>query len=233
MSFDDYIRDVFATLEAAGALDNTYVIATSDHGYHLGQLRIPFEKSTIYEFDTKVPFYVRGPGVPAGGRGEGMVSLMDVGATILELSGAAPPGARTTDGRSLVPLLGTAGAPPAGWRNGLLIEHLGENNQWMDICGWVFNASNCPAPKRDPLYLIDGPQNTWASWRVANATHNFSYTEFRPIRTEPSPGNTNWTELYDLSNDPWQETNLAPTTDTAAYAAELWAVADCAVGDCP
>jgi len=32
MSFDDYVRDVFATLEAAGVLDNTYVFATSDHG---------------------------------------------------------------------------------------------------------------------------------------------------------------------------------------------------------
>jgi N-acetylglucosamine-6-sulfatase len=35
MSVDDTVRDVFAALEAAGVLDNTYVIATSDHGYHL------------------------------------------------------------------------------------------------------------------------------------------------------------------------------------------------------
>jgi N-acetylglucosamine-6-sulfatase len=37
MSVDDTVRDVFAALEAAGALENTYVIATSDHGYHLGE----------------------------------------------------------------------------------------------------------------------------------------------------------------------------------------------------
>ena len=36
MSFDDYIRDIFATLESTGVLDSTYVFATSDHGYHLG-----------------------------------------------------------------------------------------------------------------------------------------------------------------------------------------------------
>ena len=33
MSFDDYVRDVFASLEAAGVLDSTFVFATSDHGY--------------------------------------------------------------------------------------------------------------------------------------------------------------------------------------------------------
>ena len=170
MSVDDTVRDVFAALEAAGVLDNTYVIATSDHGYHLGEFGIPFEKSTPYDTDVRVPFYVRGPGVPAGAVAEGMVSLMDVGATIMELTGAEPPGARTTDGRSLVPLLAAGGAPPAGWRNGVLIEHLGEQNQWMSICGWVFNASCTPKPRpaKDPFYLIDGPQNTYALWRVVN-----------------------------------------------------------------
>ena len=235
MSLDDYVRDVFATLEAAGVLDNTYVFATSDHGYHLGSFRIPFEKSTTYDVDTRVPFYVRGPGVPGGGRGEGMVSLMDVGATVLELTGARAPGDRTTDGRSLVPLLGAAGPAPAGWRNGLLIEHLGESNQWMSICGWVYNASCAPkpGPRRDPPALIDGPQNTWAEWRVVNATHDFAFTEFRPQGTEPERRFTNWTELYDLRADPWQAVNLAPTTDVAAYDEELWRVAACSVADCP
>lgn len=235
MSFDDYVRDIFATLEAAGVLDNTYVFATSDHGYHLGNYRIPFEKSTMYDVDVRVPFYVRGPGVPAGGRGEGMVSLMDVGATVMELAGARASGARTTDGRSIVPILSSPGAPPAGWRNGLLIEHLGEANQWMAICGWVFNASCTPEPKpaEDPYYIIDGPQNTWSMWRVVNATHNFAYTEYRPRGTVPAPNNTNFTELYDLSADFWEAANLAPSKPTAAYAEELWRVASCSFDECP
>ncbi len=235
MSFDDYIRDVFATLEAAGVLNDTYVFATSDHGYHLGNYALPFEKSTMYDVDVRVPFYVRGPGVPSGAKGEGMVSLMDVGATVMELAGARAPGARTTDGRSIVPLLNSAGAAPAGWRNGLLIEHLGEANQWMGICRWVFNAS-CkpnPGPETDPLYLIDGPQNTWSMYRVVNATHDFAYTEYRPWHSVPAPNNTNFTELYDLNSDPWQGTNLAPTTPTTAYAQELWAVASCTIDECP
>ena len=181
----------------------------------------------------RVPFYVRGPGIPAGGNAKGMVSLMDVGATILELSGAVSPGERTTDGKSIVPLLKASGPAPPGWReNGILIEHLGENNQWMGICGWVFNATNCPSP-RDAPYLIDGPQNTWAQWRVVNETHDFSYTEFRSKLDAPKPSATNWTELYNTGSDPWQGENLAKGVVQGGYSEQLWAIANCAVDTCP
>lgn len=36
MSVDDYVAAIFGALEAAGVLDNTYVIATSDHGCEEG-----------------------------------------------------------------------------------------------------------------------------------------------------------------------------------------------------
>ena len=201
----------------------------------VGEYGLPFEKSTSLDVDIRVPFYVRGPGVPAGGTADGIVSLMDVGATMLELSGAVPPGVRTTDGRSLVPLLSAAGPPPHTWRHGVLVEHLSEKNQWMAICGWVWNASCTPppGPAEDPYYLIDGPQNTWAQWRVVNSTHDFSYTEFRDIAHAPAPRFTNWTELYALSNDSWQGSNVAQGVVQAAYSQELWQVATCALDTCP
>ena len=182
-----------------------------------------------------MPFFARGPGVPAGATAAGIVSLMDVGATMLELSGAVAPGVRTTDGRSLVPLLGAGGAPPQGWRSGVLVEHLGENNQWMSVCGWVFNASCAPAPtpQQDPFYLIDGPQNTWAQWRVVNATHDFSYTEFRDVARAPASAWTNWTELYLTGSDDWQGTNVAQGQVQPAHSEELWRVASCALDTCP
>ena len=116
MSVDDYVAAIFGALEAAaGVLDNTYVIATSDHGCeqgarggeggsvngppssappadHLGEFRIPFEKSLPYETDVRPPFYIRGPGIAPGSSIAGPVSLMDVGATLLELAGATQPG---------------------------------------------------------------------------------------------------------------------------------------------
>lgn len=235
MSVDDFVRDLFATLESAGGqgvVENTYFLATSDHGYHLGEWGLPFEKSTTYETDIRVPFFVRGPGVLKNTSADGMISLIDIGPTILELVGANPSGSRTQDGRSFVPLLTGSGSPPSGWRNGLLIEHLGEVNQWMDVCDTIWNAS-CPGVEEDPFYLIDGPQNTWATWRVKNATHDFTYTEFRPQGSDPVQANTNWTELYDILTDPFQKRNLAASVNLEPYRNELWAVANCALDNCP
>jgi N-acetylglucosamine-6-sulfatase len=234
LSIDDFVRDIFETLESAGGqalLENTFFIVTSDHGYHLGEFGLIFEKSTPYETDIRVPFFVRGPGVPKNASVEGMISLIDIGPTILELSGARLPGTRTQDGRSFVPLL-KGGSLPTEWRNGLLIEHLGEVNQWMNICSTIWNAS-CPDISKDPFYLIDGPQNTWAMWRVKNSTHDFAYTEFRPQGTDPARVNTNWTELYDLRLDPFQEINLASSVNLEQYSNELWEIANCTISTCP
>lgn len=105
LSVDDLVDEIFLVLEEAGVLNNTYVITTSDHGYHLGNFRVPFEKAMPYDTDIRVPFYMRGPGIRPGSSQPALVSLMDVGATILELAGVDAPGTRSTEGRSLVPLL--------------------------------------------------------------------------------------------------------------------------------
>lgn len=76
---------IYRELKNQQQLSNTYLIYTSDHGYHLGYLKtnspiifLPKNKIIItigqfglikgknmpYEFDIKVPFLMRGPGLP-------------------------------------------------------------------------------------------------------------------------------------------------------------------------
>ncbi len=189
----------------------------------------------------RIPFFVRGPGVLPGSRSDGLVSSLDVGATILELAGLAAPGARPTDGRSFAPLLTGNGS----WgRDRLLIEYFGwPTDQRLGPCNTSSNelvpGPACPVPPGVPLPLVDTSSNAFSALRIRNMSWDVLYAEYRPSAASPlAPSSTNFTEAYNLTADPWQMVNLAlpggwaPAT-LAALSAELWAVADCANAACP
>ena len=58
---DDMMIDIFELLVDLGIDDNTYVIFTSDNGYHLGNFGLPIDKRQIYDTDVRVPLFVRKP----------------------------------------------------------------------------------------------------------------------------------------------------------------------------
>lgn len=252
MSVDDLVSDIFGLLQQRGALDNTYVFYTSDHGYHLGQWGVWSEKANPYEFDAHVPLAVRGPGIQAGSSSSALVSNVDLAPTMLELAGIPniwPDGSGQRDGRSIVPVLmlaSTAGSAyepstgsiPAGWRDRLLIQFVGWITpfQWLAPCQFELTASPCDANPH--AGMTNAANNRYTSIRVVNATHNFLYAEYRPPLASIVPSATNWTEAYNVTADPWQMTNLAvknrlPQPLLAAMRQELWEIANCFGTQCP
>ena len=116
---DELIGRLEDALAARGALDDTYIVFSSDNGFHLGEHRLNRGKMTAFDTDIRVPLIVAGPGVPAGRTSARITQNTDLNPTFVQLAGATP--SPRVDGRSLVPLL--RGAKVPAWRTAALVEH--------------------------------------------------------------------------------------------------------------
>jgi iduronate 2-sulfatase len=86
---DRMVGKVLDTLEAEGLADNTIVIFTSDHGYHLGEHDF-WAKVSLHEESAAVPLIIRVPGrKPAVCHS--LVELLDLYPTISSLCGLEVP----------------------------------------------------------------------------------------------------------------------------------------------
>jgi arylsulfatase A-like enzyme len=114
---------VDAVIDALGSrLPNTYVIFTSDNGFHMGEHRLghgkfPGGKNTPYEEDISVPLYMRGPGITPGRAVNELIGNVDIASTVCEIAGITP--GINVDGRSFLPLMKGTSIP---WRNKFLIQ---------------------------------------------------------------------------------------------------------------
>ncbi|MFT3711511.1 MAG: sulfatase [Archangium sp.] len=103
--FDDTVRVVLASLEARGLLDETIVIITSDHGEDLYEPGSTVGHGTNFfggDQSTRIPLLIRVPGLSSR-RVEGITRTADVTPTILSLLGQPVP--ESLDGTSLLPMV--------------------------------------------------------------------------------------------------------------------------------
>ena len=87
-ALDDQLGQLFRELEQRRLLSNTIVVVTADHGEEFGEHDILGHAYNVNTTLLHVPLVIVAPkGVPVGKRIDGPVSLRDLPATILDLSG--------------------------------------------------------------------------------------------------------------------------------------------------
>ncbi|MDF1514171.1 MAG: sulfatase-like hydrolase/transferase, partial [Anaerolineae bacterium] len=106
-TLDEKLGEILEALEMRGLLDNALVIFTSDHGDLIGDHQMAY-KWLMYDPITNVPLILWDTRQEQQGVTDNLVSLIDIGPTILEAAGVMPP--RYLEGTSLMGYL--TGSPP-------------------------------------------------------------------------------------------------------------------------
>jgi iduronate 2-sulfatase len=100
---DAQVGRVLDALEKSGLKDNTIVVFTSDHGYHMGE-HGHYQKRTLFEYSARIPLIISYPGQKSRGKTTGsLVEMIDFYPTLCELAGLEYP--EDISGRSMVPVL--------------------------------------------------------------------------------------------------------------------------------
>ena len=159
---DAQVGRLLDALERLGLGENTIVIFSSDHGYHLGEHH-KWQKQHLFEETTRVPFIFSVPWMKAGhdGTAHQICELVDLYPSVSELCGLEAP--ETLQGMSLRPILDDPATP--AWKK-------------------------------------TGALTVSTKGGVSLRTANWRYTEW-------SRNGTKEVELYDLSKDPGEFTNVA------------------------
>jgi len=99
---DAQIGKILRTLDETGLRDNTIILFTSDHGYHMGE-HGTYQKTTLFENAARVPLIISAPGMSRGKTTDSLVEMVDFYPTLVALAGLKTP--KHLVGKSLVPIL--------------------------------------------------------------------------------------------------------------------------------
>ncbi|XP_063220203.1 N-acetylglucosamine-6-sulfatase-like isoform X7 [Bacillus rossius redtenbacheri] len=204
LSVDDMVEAVIEQLDTVGLLNDTYIIFTSDHGFHVGQFSLPWDKRQPYDFDIQIPLMIRGPGIKRKTMINHPVLNIDLAPTILTMAGLEPPA--YMDGSSFLPLMLKKMKTDIE-RRVFLVEYKGEgDDSTLD--------SSCPLPHDNTLSECvadalckcqDSRNNTYSCLRSLSNASSHLFCAFED--------DENFLESYDLLLDPFQLHNLAPDMD--------------------
>ncbi len=143
---------ILDALETGGHAEDTIIVFTSDHGFHIGEQTL-WGKTSNFELDARVPLIIADPrrAETHGQATRGLVELVDLYPTLAHLTGTGDKLSERLEGVSVVRLLDDPGATI---RDAAFTQH------------------------QQPFY---GPRSNWKAWGRSMRTAEWRYTEWRAI----------------------------------------------------
>ena len=215
---DNYFADYISMLEEDGVLDDTFIFYFGDHGGVL-----PRGKGYAYENGLHVPLVIYVPknwkhlvDAHYGSRIEGFVSFIDFAPTILNLAGIdIPP---HMDGR---PFLGTGVSMEEVNRRNEVFGYADRFDEKIDHVR-ALRKGNLKYIRNYQPFNVDGLFNeyryrmlAYAEWWDLYRAGSLDATQKQFF--EPRPAE----QLFDLSDDPFETTNLAKDPTYAGVLSEM------------
>ena len=251
----DYLGECLATdaglgvlleeLEAAGALENTLLVVSGDHGIP----GMPRAKCNLYDIGCEVALAAMWPGQIKPGRViEDFVNLMDLGPTFCEVGGIEPP--ETMTAQSILPLLlSDESGQIEPTRDHVVTgreRHIAHARKGMlpypqrsirtDQFIYIINFEPDRWPMGDPLGLDDDrptptedqlTNDTFVTLRDMDASPTKAWLVTHREEHDVEPlyelafGKRPREELYDLKNDPDYMNNVAEDPEYEHIRADL------------
>ncbi|MCB9949617.1 MAG: sulfatase [Planctomycetaceae bacterium] len=149
---DAQLGEILDALEAGGHAEDTIVVFTSDHGFHIGEQSL-WGKTSNFELDARVPLIIADP---TRSRGHGrttaaLAELIDLYPTLATLAGIEGDLNKRLEGTSLAPVVAD---PANSVKEAAFTQH------------------------QQPFY---GSPKNWKAWGYSIRTARWRYTEWHAI----------------------------------------------------
>ena len=205
---DRTFGDIMAVLRKQGQESDTLVVFMGDNG-----MAFPHGKGSLYDPGLNVPLIARWPGHVKPGRTKTLISGEDLGATFMDVAGAAAP--KGVSGRSFYPLLTGGKYEAREYVFAARLHHGGAaftektRTDTFDLARCVRNARfkliyNL-TPKMEYWPVDSGANPGWQEMRTAHQAGKLAPEFVSAYFTSPRPV----LELYDLEKDPAELHNVA------------------------
>ena len=149
---DAQVGEILDALDESGQADDTIVVFTSDHGFHIGEHSL-WGKTSNFELDARVPLIIASPNHKAGhGKiAKSLAELVDLYPTLAELAEIDNDLPKTLEGASLAAVVVD---PKVSIKDAAFTQH------------------------QQPFY---GSRANWQAWGYSVRTAQWRYTEWRSI----------------------------------------------------